>query len=123
MGGRDIETTKNSFTKMNQENQSIIIGEHLFILRPLVYALCLRFMDKHSCGPYFVSLAIDITRLFLQRNVKFHHPAEKHEFKNRNKEMIVSYMLRNPFYAEVFRQKILWPTLNTLLGKKNRLLK
>lgn len=45
---------------------------------------------------------MDMIRLYLQRKVLFYNAAEKEEFIKRNKSIVLNYLLRNPFYNNVF---------------------
>lgn len=93
------------------------------MIRPFIYSLCLRIFGTESYIPYFVSMVIDSCRLIMQRNVKYYRPSHKEEFKQRNKEMILNYLLRSPFYERVFKKKVLIPMLDNLIGNRLKFLK
>ncbi|EAR89833.2 peroxisomal membrane protein (macronuclear) [Tetrahymena thermophila SB210] len=118
---KDLLETKQPNQK--KSDYMIFVGEVLFIVRPLIYCILLRMFGVKSYTPYMISLIIDLFRLILQRKIKFYQPAQREEFKTRNKEMILNYLLRNPFYSHIFRNKVLIPMLDSLFGSRLQFLK
>lgn len=96
----------------------IFIGEIIHMLRPLLYCLMLRVLGTKSYKVYLISLFLDILRLFLQQNIRFYTKAEKNEYISRLKEMGICYLLRNPFYSNILKGKILQPAMNLVFGKR-----
>ncbi|KAL4453427.1 hypothetical protein ABPG74_017634 [Tetrahymena malaccensis] len=118
---KDLLETKHPNQK--KSDYMIFIGEIMFIIRPLIYCILLRIFGVKSYTPYMISLIIDLLRLILQRKIKFYQPAQREEFKARNKEMILNYLLRNPFYSQIFRNKVLIPFLDSIFGNRLQFLK
>ncbi|KAL4495176.1 hypothetical protein ABPG72_007283 [Tetrahymena utriculariae] len=118
---KDLLDTKHPNQK--KSDYMIFIGEILFIIRPLIYCILLRIFGINSYTPYMISLIIDLLRLILQRKIKFYQPAQREEFKTRNKEMILNYLLRNPFYSHIFRNKVLIPFLDSIFGNRFQFIK
>lgn len=93
------------------------VGELLHLIRPVVYCFAQIFFGQKSYKPYFISLAIDIIRLILQSRLKFTSLSDLQEFKKRNKDIIINYLLRNPVYTEIVRNRILDPLLDRLFPR------
>ena len=107
-------------TSKNKLSGSLIrfkMGELIYLLRPLIHCCALIVSSNHSYKPYLISLVMDLLRLVLQWDKKLETKADQHEFKRRNIELVVNYLLRNPFYTEVLREKILDPVLDKLFPK------
>ncbi|KAL5062095.1 hypothetical protein RYX36_023832 [Vicia faba] len=93
-----------------------LIGEVLFIVRPLIYVLFIRKYGIWSWTPWFLSLAIDtisnsilslITTTVAGENQKMIHISapEKDEVKRR-KLLFVLYLMRDPFFSKYTRRKL-----------------
>ncbi|CAI8610507.1 unnamed protein product [Vicia faba] len=93
-----------------------LIGEVLFIIRPLIYVLFIRKYGIRSWTPWFLSLAIDtisncilslITTTVAGENQKVIHISapEKDEVKRR-KLLFVLYLMRDPFFSKYTRRKL-----------------
>lgn len=59
------------------DHKRIIIGEIIFIIRPLIYCFLLIFYGLKSYKPYIISLILDAIRLIIQRKIIFYNLAEK----------------------------------------------
>lgn len=57
-----------------------IMGEFLFIVRPLIAILAIRVFGEESYIPYFISLFIEVVAFLLERKVKLLDPAETVEW-------------------------------------------
>jgi len=95
----------------------IRLAELIHMIRPLVYCLCQIHFGANSYKPYFVSLVLDIIRMILQWKIEFYDPKEIAELRLRKKDIIINYLLRNPFYTEILKNKILIPLLDKLFPK------
>ncbi|KAF7826045.1 peroxisome biogenesis protein 16 [Senna tora] len=94
----------------------LLVGEVLFITRPLIYVLFIRKYGIRSWTPWFISLAIDCigTSIFSlvttsmaggkKQKVKL-SASEKDEVKRR-KLLLVLYLMRDPFFGKYTRQKL-----------------
>ncbi|KAL4395272.1 hypothetical protein HN51_023185 [Arachis hypogaea] len=93
-----------------------LIGEVLFICRPLIYVLCIRKCGIRSWTPWFLSLATEcmsntilslVSTSATNRNEhKYHLSAlEKDEIKRR-KLLFVLYLMRDPFFTKYTRQRL-----------------
>ncbi|KAK2458134.1 hypothetical protein P8452_04822 [Trifolium repens] len=93
-----------------------LIGEVLFIARPLIYVLFIRKYGIRSWTPWFLSLAIDsvsnsilslVTTTVASENQKTIHTSalEKDEVKRR-KLLFVLYLMRDPFFSKYTRRKL-----------------
>ncbi|KAK8501421.1 hypothetical protein V6N13_016130 [Hibiscus sabdariffa] len=112
-----------------------VLGEILFITRPLIYVLLIRRYGIRAWIPWFLSLSVDFIGFgFLshvtnsgtvERDQKFHLSAfEKDEVKRR-KLLWALYLMREPFFGKYTRQKLEGterllepvPLIGTLTGK------
>ncbi|MED6136413.1 hypothetical protein PIB30_055959 [Stylosanthes scabra] len=93
-----------------------LIGEVLFICRPLIYVLCIRKFGIRSWTPWFLSLATECMSNTILSLVstsaadgnerKYHLSAlEKDEIKRR-KLLFVLYLMRDPFFTKYTRQRL-----------------
>lgn len=92
----------------------IKFGEAIHLLRPLIYCLAQIIYGVNSYKPYFISLVLDLLRILLQKNADFYDPKELEEYKLRNKDILINYLLRNPFYTNILKDRILTPLLDKL---------
>jgi len=105
-------------SKIEEKNHSPQrVAELLFLIRPVVYCFSLVYFSQKSYKPYLISLVIDLIRLVLQSKMKFTNIAEIQEFKKRNKDLIINYLLRNPVYSQIIRKRILDPLLDRLFPR------
>lgn len=104
-------------TEPNLDQVRIMCGEIIHISRPLIYCFLLRHFRLKSYWPYIISLLTDILRLFVQRRIRFYNKAEKEEFRARNKEMLICYLLRNPLYSNIVKKKIIIPFFDTFFKR------
>ena len=111
----------NEMFQKNTEEESvkkrIYYGELIYLLRPVIYNLLLILKGKNSFLPYFCSLLLDLIRLFLQKQIVFYSNIEKKEFIFRKKELLICYLLRNPFYGSILKTKVIEPILDKFLGR------
>lgn len=93
-----------------------VIGEVLFITRPLIYVLLIRKYGIRSWTPWFLSLAVDlIGTSFLsyatstpksRKDQRFHlSDSEKDELRRR-KMLWAFYIMRDPFFERFTRRKL-----------------
>ncbi|CAJ1949958.1 unnamed protein product [Sphenostylis stenocarpa] len=93
-----------------------LIGEVLFISRPLIYVLFIRKYGIRSWTPWFLSLAIDcIGNSFLSlvtssvadgKEQMFHLSAPEKDEVKRRKLLFVLYLMRDPFFSKYTRQRL-----------------
>ncbi len=96
-----------------------ITAEILYIVRPLIHCLALRFYGQNSWTPYIISLLVDLLRMLLEINFKFTQRSQREEFNYRNHTGLLNYLMRNPFYSSVLKGKILEPLFDKIFGKKS----
>ncbi|CAN1308512.1 Peroxisome biogenesis protein 16, partial [Linum perenne] len=87
-----------------------ILGEALFITRPLIYVLLIRRYGLRSWIPWFLSLAVDII------GVGFVTPLSKLQFREREQQTLndsekrkllwALYLMRDPFFSKYTRQRL-----------------
>lgn len=94
-----------------------LMGETLFILRPLVYVLFIRKYGTRSWIPWFVSLAVDLaglsaSSLATKSKEGINAPkeirlsvAEKDELRRR-KVLWALYLMRDPFFCNYTRRRL-----------------
>ncbi|KAJ4831296.1 Peroxisomal membrane protein pex16 [Turnera subulata] len=93
-----------------------VMGEVLFITRPLIYVLFIRKYGIRSWIPWFLSLAVDVVGTgFLTQVVKSKYAgkdrlfqftaSEKDELKRR-KLLWALYIMRDPFFSKYTRQRL-----------------
>ncbi|KAJ7962281.1 Peroxisomal membrane protein PEX16 [Quillaja saponaria] len=93
-----------------------MIGEVLFISRPLIYVLLIQKYGTRSWTPWFLSLAMDFIGMGILSNVttsvaggnkKYFHisSSEKDEVKRR-RLLFVLYLMRDPFFNKYTRQRL-----------------
>jgi len=103
--------------KMPLANKKLVrirLGEAIHLIRPLIYCLSQIYYGSNSYRPYIISLILDLVRIILQRKVEFYDPKELEEFKLRNKDIIINYLLRNPFYTNILKDRIVIPIMDKL---------
>ncbi|CAN1236766.1 Peroxisome biogenesis protein 16 [Linum grandiflorum] len=94
----------------------LVLGEALFITRPLLYVLLIRKYGVRSWVPWFVSLAVDVIGVgfvtplsklqFRERDQQIHlNDLEKHELRRR-KLLWAFYLMRDPFFGKYTRQRL-----------------
>lgn len=93
-----------------------VMGELLFITRPLIYVLFIRNYGIRSWTPWFLSLVIDLLGVGILTQVTnswrggkeqhFHlSTSEKDEIKRR-RLLWALYLMRDPFFSKYTRQKL-----------------
>ncbi|KAF8380345.1 hypothetical protein HHK36_027830 [Tetracentron sinense] len=93
-----------------------MMGEVLFITRPLIYVLFIRKFGVQSWKPWLLSLAVDLTGMGILSHVTNplcsrndrHFPlstSETNEVKRR-KLLWALYLMRDPFFSKYTRQKL-----------------
>ena len=101
---------ENSLTERQLLIQQIAEGLHL--IRPAIYCFSQLFFQQMSYKPYLISFFIDLSRLLLELKTGPWSLERFKEFKRRNIEIFLNYLLRNPFYTEIFRNRFLDPLLD-----------
>ncbi|CAH8325281.1 unnamed protein product [Eruca vesicaria subsp. sativa] len=91
-----------------------VIGEVLFITRPLIYVLFIRRYGIRSWIPWAISLSVDVLGMGILSNLKlwgeqskqinFSQP-ERDELRRR-KMLWAFYLMRDPFFTKYTRQKL-----------------
>ncbi|CAK84893.1 unnamed protein product (macronuclear) [Paramecium tetraurelia] len=113
----------NSLKKRDYDSQLNIlrvqIGEILYLLRPLVYCSCILKFGTRSYSPYLISLSIDILRFLIQFKIQIFRKSQKEELRLRAKDAIICYVLRDPFYSQILKQKCLNKVLGLLVKEEN----
>ncbi|XP_039031596.1 peroxisome biogenesis protein 16-like isoform X2 [Hibiscus syriacus] len=112
-----------------------VLGEILFITRPLIYVFFIRRYGIRSWIPWFISLSVDFIGFgFLshvtksgtvEREQKFHFSASEKDEVKRRKLLWALYLMREPFFGKYTRQKLEGterllepvPLIGTLTGK------
>ncbi|GMI66892.1 PEROXIN 16, SHRUNKEN SEED 1, ARABIDOPSIS PEROXIN 16 [Hibiscus trionum] len=93
-----------------------VLGEVLFITRPLIYVLFIRRYRIRSWIPWCLSLAVDFIGVgFLSHVTRsgksgkeqwFHLSESEHDEVKRRKLLWALYLMRDPFFSKYIRQKI-----------------
>ncbi|XVF22649.1 hypothetical protein REPUB_Repub12eG0189600 [Reevesia pubescens] len=93
-----------------------VMGEVLFISRPLIYVLFIRRYGIRSWIPWFLSLAVDFIGLGFVSHVtksgrggreqQFHLSASEKDEVKRRKLLWALYLMREPFFSKYTRQKL-----------------
>ncbi|XVE73953.1 hypothetical protein DITRI_Ditri11bG0159600 [Diplodiscus trichospermus] len=93
-----------------------VLGEVLFITRPLIYVWFIRRYGIRSWIPWFLSLAVDFIGIgFLSRVTRsgqdgreqqFHLSASEKDEVKRRKLLWALYLMREPFFSKYTRQKL-----------------
>ncbi|KAK4803424.1 hypothetical protein SAY86_003241 [Trapa natans] len=93
-----------------------LLGETLFITRPLIYVLLIRKYGMLSWAPWFLSLAIDLLGAGIfspvslsktgQENQRFLPSTLEKDEMRRRKLLWALYLMRDPFFSKYTRQKL-----------------
>lgn len=93
-----------------------VMGEGLFITRPLIYVLLIRKYGVRSWFPWFVSLAVDligmgslssVTTLRTSKNDQWFHLSSPEKDELRRRKMLWAlYLMRDPFFSKYTRQRL-----------------
>ncbi|KAG4138716.1 hypothetical protein ERO13_D07G150500v2 [Gossypium hirsutum] len=93
-----------------------VLGEILFITRPLIYVLFIRRYGIRSWIPWFLSLGVDfigygflshVTKSrMVEREQWFHLSASEKDEVKRRKLLWALYLMREPFFSKYTRQKL-----------------
>ncbi|CAD8057577.1 unnamed protein product [Paramecium sonneborni] len=115
----------NNLKKREYESQinllRIQIGEILFLLRPIIYCSFILKFGTQSYSPYLISLSLDILRFLIQFKIQIFRKSQKEELQLRVKDTIICYLLRNPFYTQILKQKCLNKILGLFIKEENLL--
>ena len=96
-----------------------ILGQFLYVLRPLISIICIRLYGIDSYKSYFISLIMDLLIILIfQRGLNVTSEDEKNEIKRRKSEMISRYIFRRPFF--LLLKKILFEPLLAKIIKPER---
>ncbi|OQR80235.1 peroxisomal membrane protein PEX16-like [Tropilaelaps mercedesae] len=90
-----------------------IVGEVLYIMRPLAHLFAIKSFGMKSWAPWAVSLSMDVGSIQLLRAPNLQH-LEKQEMSRRTM-MLLLYLLRSPFYNQHTKVRLI-STLKTLAG-------
>ena len=105
------------------ENLKIWLGELIYLFRPIIYCYSLLICRYSSYKPYFISMALDVLRIILQKNITFHWNIERNEFAKRNYDLIFNYIFRNPIYSKIIKGRFMNPFLGKIFRNLNVLKK
>jgi len=57
--------------------------------------------------------------MIFEINFRFTSKSQKEEFKYRNSTAMLNYLMRNPFYSNTLKGRILDPVLSKIFGKSS----
>ncbi|ESQ39202.1 hypothetical protein EUTSA_v10001499mg [Eutrema salsugineum] len=91
-----------------------VIGEVLFITRPLIYVLFIRRYGVRSWIPWAISLSVDTLGMGILSNLKLcgekskqiHFSQPERDELRRRKLLWALYLMRDPFFTKYTRQKL-----------------
>uniref|UniRef100_A0A1J3FMI6 Peroxisomal membrane protein PEX16 n=2 Tax=Noccaea caerulescens TaxID=107243 RepID=A0A1J3FMI6_NOCCA len=91
-----------------------VIGEVLFITRPLIYVLFIRRYGIKSWIPWAISLSVDTLGMGILANLKFlgekskqiHFSQPEKDELRRRKLLWALYLMRDPFFTKYTKQKL-----------------
>ncbi|XP_031377079.1 peroxisome biogenesis protein 16 [Punica granatum] len=93
-----------------------LIGEMLFITRPLIYVLLIRKYGTRSWAPWFLSLAVDLLGVGIfppfsfsasvQGNKRYLPSTSEKEEMKRRKLLWALYLMRDPFFSKYTRKRL-----------------
>lgn len=106
--------------KERKEKIMIFLGEMIFLAKPLINSLTLLFSRKESYRAYLIGVVLEVARLFLQRNILFHSENERREINDRNRNVLINLLLRNPFYTNVLKNRLLKP-MTRRMGERSKI--
>ncbi|KAE9595556.1 hypothetical protein Lal_00030594 [Lupinus albus] len=109
-------TLSSILSKRGLHGALFLIGEVLFISRPLIYVLFIRKYGVRSWTPWSISLAIDCIANSIHSLVttsvaggneqKFHLSALENDEVKRRKLLFVLYLMRDPFFSKYTRRRL-----------------
>ncbi|WCJ23126.1 shrunken seed protein (SSE1) [Euphorbia peplus] len=110
------KTLSTMLSERGLDGALLVMGEVLFITRPLIYVMFIRRYGIRSWIPWFISLAVDFTGIgFLTKLAKTKHDektqhfhltvSEKDELRRR-KFLWALYLMRDPFFSKYTRQRL-----------------
>ncbi|KAK3435016.1 hypothetical protein EUGRSUZ_D02397 [Eucalyptus grandis] len=104
--GREIKSTLSSILSEKGVHGSLfLMGEILFIARPLIYVLFIRKYGTQSWTPWFLSLAMDVVGVGVFPQVTSSGPGTTdHKFKR--KLLWALYLMRDPFFSKYTRERL-----------------
>lgn len=87
-----------------------LMGEVMFIARPLVYVLLIRKYGSRSWLPWFVSLTIDLigmsSSMMSSTGRRLHLSEPERDELRRRKLLLAFYLMRDPCFGKYTRQKL-----------------
>lgn len=92
-----------------------VVGEVLFITRPLIYVLFIRKYGARSWIPWFLSLAVDVTGMGILSRIistggtkeqQFHLSVSEQNEVKRRKLLWALYLMRDPFFSKYTRRRL-----------------
>ncbi|XP_059634080.1 peroxisome biogenesis protein 16 [Cornus florida] len=93
-----------------------MMGEVMFITRPLIYVLLIRKYGIRSWFPWFVSLAVDLVGVGIlsqitmsghrKKDQQFHLSSSEKDEVKRRRLLWALYLMRDPFFSKYTRQKL-----------------
>jgi len=96
-----------------------MIGEVVYIVRPLAYLFLLKAFGTRSYKPYLTNLAIDFVWLACHFFVFRRRLFSKKEIRRRLANALINYMLRNPFLDHILKDKIILKLLNSIVKSES----
>ncbi|KAK7274623.1 hypothetical protein RIF29_15719 [Crotalaria pallida] len=109
-------TLSTILSKRGLHGALFLIGEVLFISRPLIYVLFIRKYGVRSWRPWSLSLAVDCIASSILSLVttsvaggdkqKFHLSAQEKDEVKRRKMLFVLYLMRDPFFSKYTRRRL-----------------
>lgn len=94
-----------------------LFSEMVFILRPIVYCYAIKVFGVKSWKPYFLSAIIDAVWLIIKLSHKGLSTLGNSEVQNRVTSALFNYLLRNPFFEVVLRDRLFTPVLTKTFGE------
>jgi len=99
-----------------KDQSTKVIGELLFIFRPVIYWVSYSICGKRSWKPWFLSLIIEIvSKSFSEYGLyNLNIPLSKSESNelSRRRQMFLYYLIRSPFYDKFVGDGIIFKILN-----------
>ncbi|GMH22496.1 hypothetical protein Nepgr_024339 [Nepenthes gracilis] len=113
----DRPTVSSMLSEKGLQGSLFVMGEMLFILRPLIYVLFIRKYGTKSWIPWFVSLAVDFIGMGAlsqatkpQQEAKeleqIHLSSVEKDELSRRKVLWALYVMRDPFFCKYIRQRL-----------------
>lgn len=114
---KEISCTPNSISPANWDlpDELLVVGEWVFILRPLIYVLLIRRYGLTSWRPWLTSLAVDVTGMsaifiagILKKKRQGQFPLSSNEIQELKRRQLLwaLYMMRDPFFSTYTRYSL-----------------